>query len=91
MSVYLNFIFCYIVLMDNQRPTSKDLDAYQKVNRYLERKIEKDENHFRILPKRIWLVAIIIAVAAFSCYYAFTTLIFGQEFWVRSITGGDLK
>jgi hypothetical protein len=52
--------------MDNKQPTSEELEAYQKVNRYLERKIDKDENRFSILPKRMWLLAIITAVAAFS-------------------------
>jgi hypothetical protein len=79
--------------MDNQRPTSKELEAYQKVNRYLESRIEakKDDNRFSILPKPKWLFAIILAIVAFSCYYGLTTLLFGEEFWIRSITGSIVK
>jgi hypothetical protein len=79
--------------MNNEQPTSKEFEAYQKVNRYLERKIgkEKDDNRFSLFPKPKWLVIIIIALAAFSIYYALTTILFGQDFWVRSITGDNLK
>ncbi|ANF52959.1 hypothetical protein A0O34_21605 [Chryseobacterium glaciei] len=82
--------------MDNQQPTSEELEAYHKVSRYLERKIDKgkDEDRFSILPKPKWLTIIIIAViaiVAFSSYYGLTTLLFGEEFWIRSITGSSVK
>ncbi|MBT2559843.1 hypothetical protein J7E50_18130 [Pedobacter sp. ISL-68] len=82
--------------MDNQQPTLEELEVYQKVNQYLERKIDKgkDQDRFSILPKQKWLAIIIIvaaAIIAFSSYYGLTTLIFGEEFWLQSVVGGNVK
>jgi hypothetical protein len=82
--------------MDNPQPTSEDLQAYEKVNKYLESKISKQkaEDRFSFLPKPKWLALIIItavAIVAFSSYYGLTTLLFGEEFWIRSITGSSGK
>ncbi|ALR29257.1 hypothetical protein ATE47_01345 [Chryseobacterium sp. IHB B 17019] len=79
--------------MDIQQPTSEELETYKKVDRYLKSKMDQnnDQNRLSILPKPQLLFIIILALVAFSCYYGLTTMLFGEEFWVRSITGAPLK
>lgn len=78
--------------MENQLPTPQEFEAYQKVNAYLERNIVKTDNQrFSFFLKPQWLWAIILAVVAFLCYYGSTTLLFGEEFWIRSIIGSRIK
>jgi len=71
----------------DRKPTLKDLESYDRVKEYLA-KGDFPKNNFSILPKRKWPIAVILAIVAFLCYYALTTLLFGQDFWVLSITGG---
>jgi len=73
--------------MENQLPTSEELQTYKKVNSYFDKKIDNNDGRFSILPKSKWFLVVAIAAIAFLCYYALTTLIFGQDFWVQSITG----
>lgn len=85
--------------MGNQLPTSEDLEAYHRVQRFIE--ITKDKNsqiaakgddRFSLISKKyMWLFIIAWAIAAFSTYYTVTTLIFGQEFWAQSIMGIPMK
>ncbi|TBO35945.1 hypothetical protein [Pedobacter kyonggii] len=85
--------------MGNQLPTSEDLEAYHRVKRFFEATKDltgpvaiKSEGRFSLIPKKYkWVFIIALAIAAFSTYYAVTTLIFGQEFWVRSIAGPARK
>jgi uncharacterized membrane protein YukC len=82
--------------MDNQKPTLKEFEAYQKVTSYLESKIDnrKDKHRFSILPKEKWLAIIIIvavAIIAFSSYYGLTNMLFGEEFWLKSLIGSNVK
>lgn len=74
--------------MNNQRPTSEDWETYKKVRVYLNRKEDRDNDApISLLPRTWWLIAIIVAIIAFLSYYGLTTLLFGQDFWVNSITG----
>ncbi|RZK42665.1 MAG: hypothetical protein EOO90_06400 [Pedobacter sp.] len=74
--------------MVNQRPGSEDFQAYQRVNNDLDRKKAKnDVGRFSLFPKPTWLWVIVIAIVAFLCYYGLTVMLFGEEFWARSVTG----
>lgn len=78
--------------MENQRPTSEEFEVYEKVSRYLDRKIDKtSDNRFSIIPKPKWLMIIVLAIITCLCYYGLTTLLFGEDFWVRTITGNQDK
>lgn len=74
--------------MENKHPTSQDIEAYQKVNDYLNNKVsENKDNSFSLFPKPTWVWVIIIAVVTFLSYYGLTVLLFGEDFWVYSLIG----
>ena len=74
--------------MENRHLTFEDFETYQKVNTYLSNNVKKTDD-FSILPKPKWLFVIIISVVAFLCFYGLTVILFGEEFWLRSVTGNS--
>jgi len=72
--------------MENSKPTSKDMEAYQKVNTHLDKKNGKVDD-YRIFPKPTWFWIGILTIVSVVFYYGLTTLIFGDEFWIRSMVG----
>ncbi|MFC3560520.1 hypothetical protein [Pedobacter jamesrossensis] len=77
--------------MDNKIPTSEEFATYRSVQKYIEAKMKKDGNRFSVLQKLDWLMAIITGVIAFLCSYGLTILLFGGEFWIRTVSSGIMK
>lgn len=85
------FDFLLYCNMDNQKPTLKELETYQRVNAYLNKENKKPYSLFSMLPRPRWLMVVIVIFVSIIFYYGLTTMIFGEEFWANSIMGPSYK
>jgi len=69
--------------MKSETPTLEELEIHQKVNAYLQKKAEQKPYVFQ--PKMFW--SILAVIVAFLSWYGLTIILFGQDFWVMSVSG----